>query len=97
MFKRGRKLNISVVFISPSYFTMPKPTRLHVTHFIMKIPSKREPQQIALHYSSDTEFKDVAKLYKDCTKEPFSFLVNNTTLALGNPLICTKNLLQNGC
>ena len=45
---RGRKFNISLVFISQSYFKVPKTTRLNATHyFIMKIPNKRELQQIA--------------------------------------------------
>ena len=51
----------------------------------MKIPNKREIQQIALNHSSDIEFKDFVKLYKDYTKEPFSFLVYDTTLIPDNP------------
>ena len=47
-FLRGRKVNISLVFISPCYFKVPKTVRLNATHyFIMKIPIKRELQQIA--------------------------------------------------
>ena len=72
LFLRGRKLNISLVFISQSYFHIiqPKTIRLNATHyFIMKMPNKREFQQIV----SDIEFKDFMKLYKDYTKEPFSF------------------------
>ena len=42
LFLRGRKLNISLVFISQSYFKMPKTIRLNATHFIMKISYKRE-------------------------------------------------------
>ena len=43
LFIRGRKLNISLVFITQSYFVMPKKFRLNSTHyFIMKIPNKRE-------------------------------------------------------
>ena len=43
LFIRGRKLNISIVFISLSYFKVPKDVRLNSTHvFIMKIPNKRE-------------------------------------------------------
>ena len=57
LFIRGRKLNISVVFISQSYFEVPKDVRLNSTHFfIMKIPNKRELQQIALNHSSDIDF-----------------------------------------
>ena len=55
---RGRKLNISVVFITQSYFKGPKDVRLDCTHFfIMKIPQKRELQQIALNHSSDIDLK----------------------------------------
>ena len=57
---------------------MPKTIRLSAAHyFIMKIPNKRELQQIASNHSSDIDFKDFMKLYKDYTKEPYSFLVND--------------------
>ena len=66
---------------------MPKTTRLNATHFfIMKIPNKRELQEIASNHSSDIDFKDFMKLDKDYTKEPYSFLVNDTTLSSDNPL-----------
>ena len=56
---RGRKLNISLVFITQSYFKVPKDVRLNTTHFfIMKIPNKRELQQIALNHLSDINSKD---------------------------------------
>ena len=43
LFLRGGKLNIPCVFISQSYFKVPKTIRLNVTHcFIMKIPNKSE-------------------------------------------------------
>ena len=49
---RGRKLNISIVFITQSYSKVPKDVKLNSTHFfIMKIPNKRELQQIALNHS----------------------------------------------
>ena len=58
LFIRGRKLNISLVFITQSYFKVPKDVRLNSTHFfIMKIPNKRELQQIPLNHSSDIDFK----------------------------------------
>ena len=64
LFIRGRKLNISIVFINQSYFKVPKDVRLNSTHFfIMKIPNKRELQQIA----------DFIKIYRKCTAEPYSF------------------------
>ena len=63
LFLRGRKLNISLVFISQFYFKVPKTIRLNATHyFIVKIPKKRELQQIASNHSSGIEFKDFVKL-----------------------------------
>ena len=48
---RGRKINISLAFVTQSYFKVPKDVRLNSTHFfIMKIPNKRELQQIALSF-----------------------------------------------
>ena len=62
LFIRGRKLGTSIVFISQSYFKVIKDVRLNSTHFfIMKIPNKRELQQIALNHSSDIDFKDFMK------------------------------------
>ena len=62
---RGRKLNISIVFIKQSYFEVPKDAKLNSTlFFIMKIPNKRELQQIALIHSSDIDFKDFINIYK---------------------------------
>ena len=79
LFIRVRKLNISIVFLTQSYFKVPRDVRLNSTHFfIMKILNKREVQQIALNHSSDIDFKDFMKIYKECTKEPYYFLVNDT-------------------
>ena len=48
---RGRKLNVYLVFITQSYFKVPKGVRLNTQHFfIMKIPNKQELQQIAFKY-----------------------------------------------
>ena len=86
-FTRGRKLNISLVVITQSYFKVPKDVRLNTTHvFIMKILNKRELQQIALSHSSDIDYKDFVNIYKKCTDEPYSFSVNDTTLSSDNPL-----------
>ena len=75
LFLRERKLDISLVFKSQP-FRVPKTIRLDATHhFIMKIPNKRELQQMVSNHLSNTEFKDFMKLYKDYTKEPCSFLV----------------------
>ena len=95
LFIRGKKLNISIVFITQSYFTVTKDVRLNSTHFfIMKIPNKRELQQTALSHSSDIDFKDFMKIYKKYTKEPYSFLVNHTALPSDDPLRFIKSLLR---
>ena len=95
MFIRSRKLYISIVFITQSYFRVPKDVRLNSTHCsIMKIPNKRELQQIALNHSSDIDFKDFVKIYKKCTARSHFFLVNDTTLPSNNPLKFRKNLLN---
>ena len=67
LFIRGRKLYISIVFNTQSYFKVPKDVRLNSRHFfIMKIPNKRELQQIILdvNYLSDIDFKDFMKIYR---------------------------------
>ena len=95
LFIRGRKLNISLVFITESYFKVPKDVRLNTSHiFIAKIPNKRELQQIAINHSSDINTKDFANIYRKCTAEPYSFLVNDTTLASNNLLRFRKNLFN---
>ena len=68
---RGRKLNISLVFITQFYFVVSKTIRLNSTHyFVMKISNKRELQQIAFIHSSDIDFQDFVNLYKKCTANP---------------------------
>ena len=95
LFIRGRKLNISIVFITQSYFKVQKDVRLNSTHFfIIKISNNRELQQIALNYSPDIDFEDFIKIYRKCTTEPYSFLVNDTTLPSDNPLKFRRNLLK---
>ena len=90
---RDRKLNISLVFITQSYFKVPKDVRLNTTHFfITKIPNKRELQQIAINHSSDIGFKDFVKICKKCTDKPYLFEVNDTMLASDNTLRFRKNL-----
>ena len=59
----------------------------------MKIPKKRQLQQIATNQSSEIDVKDFMKLYKDYTKERFSFLVNDIALSSDNSLRLRKDLL----
>ena len=95
LFSSGRKLNISIVFITLSYFKVPKDIRLNSTHvFIMEIPNKRELQQISIDHSSDVDFKDIMNIYKKYTAKPYTLLVNDTTLLSDNPFRFRKNLLE---
>ena len=90
---RGRKLNISLIFITQSYFKVPEDVRNDTTHFfIMNIPNKRELQQIAINHSSDINNKDFIETYRKCTDKPYSFLVIDTTLPSNNSLRIRKNL-----
>ena len=74
LFIRYKKLNISLTFITQSYFKVPKDARLNSTHFfIMKVPNKKELQEIALNHPSDIDFKDFIKIYKNCTAESYFF------------------------
>ena len=74
LFITDRKLNIFLSFITQSYSKVPKDVRLNSTHFfIMKLPNKRELQQIALNHSSDISSKDFIKIHKKYTVEPYSF------------------------
>ena len=73
LFIRGGKLNISLVFITQSYFAVPKNIRQNSTHyFIMKIPNKQELQQITFDHSREINFKDFINLYKKCIAETYS-------------------------
>ena len=75
MFIRCRKLNISLVFITQSYFSVPKDVRLNTAHyFIMKINNRIEFKNIATDYSADIDYNDFKKIYRKCTKEPHNFL-----------------------
>ena len=95
LFIRARNLKISLIFITKSYFTVPKSIRLNSTcSFIIKIPNKRELQQIAFNHSTDIDFKDFMNLYKKCTAKPYSFLVVGATLAPDNSSRFRKNLVE---
>ena len=99
LFSRGRKLDISLAFISQSYFKVPKEdVRLNTSQFfIARIPNKRELQQIAINHSSDISTKDLNNIFTECTSEPYSFLVIDTMLASNNPLRFRKNIFNIEC
>ena len=95
LFIRCRKLNISLVFITQSYFSVPKDVRLNSTHYlIMKINNKRELQNIVINHSADIDYQDFIKIYRECTKEPFNVLTIDTTLSASNLLRFRKNLFE---
>ena len=93
LFIRCRKLNISLVFFTQSYFSAPKEVRLNSTHYlIIKVHNKRELNNIATNHSADIDYEDLLKIYRNCTKEPYSFLTIDTTLLADNLLRFRKNL-----
>ena len=95
LFIRYRKLNISRVFITQSYFSLPKDVRLNSTHYLMmKTNSKRELQNIAINHSSNIDYQDFMKIYRECTREPYNFLTIDTTLPASDPLRIRKNLFD---
>ena len=93
LFIRCRKLSISLVFITQSYFSVPKDVRLNLTHYlIMNINSKRELQNIAINHFSDIDYKDLIKIYRECSRKPF--LTIDTVLSASNPLRFRKKLFD---
>ena len=63
LFIRCRKLNISLVFITQSYFSVPKYVRLNSTHYLItKINSRKEFKNIAINHSADIDYKDFVKI-----------------------------------
>ena len=95
LFIRCRKLNISLVFITQSYFSVPKGVRLNLTHhLIMKINNGIELQNIARDHSADIGYKYFMKIYREGKREPFNFLAIDATLPAIYPLRFRKNLLE---
>ena len=95
LFIRFRKLNISLVFTTQSYCSVPKDVRLNSTHYLnMKINKKRKLQNIAINHSADIDYQDFMKIYRECTKEPYNFLTIDTTLPASDPLRFRKNLFE---
>ena len=75
LFYRAHKINVSIVFVTQSYFRALKDARLNSTHYIiMKINNKKELKRIAKEKSGHLDYKDFLKMYNYCTKEPYSFM-----------------------
>ena len=80
LFIKCRKLNMSLCFLTQSYFSVPKDVRLNCMHYIIfKLNNKRELQNIAINHSADIDYKDFVKIYRNCTKEPYNLLTIDTT------------------
>ena len=95
LFIRCRNINISLVFITQSCFSVPKDVRLNSTHYlIMKINNKRELQNIAINHSADIDYQDFIKNYGECTKEPYNFLPIDTPLPGSDALRFRKKLFD---
>ena len=79
LFYRACKINVSIVFVTQSYFRALKDARLNSTHYIvMKVDNKKELKRIAEEKSSHLEYKDFLKIYNYCTEEPYSFMLIDT-------------------
>ena len=75
LFYRARKINVSIVFITQSYFRVLKDPRLDSTHYIlMKIGNKKELKSIAEEQSGHLDSKDFLKMYNYCMSKPYSFM-----------------------
>ena len=78
-FYRARKINVSIVCFTQSYFRALKDARLNSAHYIlMKIGNKKELKRIAEEKSGHLDDKDFLKIYNYCTKEPYSFMTIDT-------------------
>ena len=74
------------MFITQSYFSVPKDFRLNATHYlIIKINNRKELQNIAINHSGDFDCNDFVKIHRECTREPYSFLTMDTTLPAIDP------------
>ena len=60
----------------------------------MKISNKQELQNIAINHPADIDYKDFVKIYRECTRKPFSFLTIDTTLSVNGALRFRKNLFM---
>ena len=90
LFYRARKLNVSIVFITQSYFRVLKDARLKSTHYVlMKIGSKKELKSISEEKSGHLDHKDFLKMYNYRTKEPYSFMLIDARPTATTPF--TKN------
>ena len=94
LFISCKKLNISLVFTTQSYFFVPQDVRLNSAHcLIMKINNRKWLQSIAINHSADIDYNSFVKIYRECTRKLYSFLTIETTLPASDPLRFRTNLL----
>ena len=94
-FIRCRKLTISLVFITQSYFSVPKDVKLNSTHYlIMKINNKKELQNTGINHSANIDYNNFLKIYRKLTKESYSLLAIDSTLPASDSLKFRKNLFH---
>lgn len=68
-FIRGRKYNISCVYLSQSYFAIPKIIRLQANYIVLKkISSIRDLKMIIREASLGLDIDDLVRLYKEITR-----------------------------
>lgn len=81
LFIRGRKKNASVIYISQSYFQIPKMVRLNSSYFaLFDVANKRQIRCIADTHSTRLEFSEFMSMYRNIHKEPYKFmLIDNVT------------------
>ena len=74
LFIRFRKVNISLVFITQSCFSVPKDVRLNSTHYlIVKINNRKELQNNAINHSADIDYNDFVRIYREIHKKSILF------------------------
>ena len=94
LFITCRKLNISLAFITQFCFSVPKDVRLNSTYYlIIKINNRKELQNIAINHSTDIDYHDFVRIYRECTRKLHSYLTIDTTLLASDPLRFWKSLL----
>ena len=95
LFIRCRKLNISLVFITQFYFSVPKDVRLNSTHYLlMKINKRKELQNITINHFADIDYNDFVRFRENAPKNRILFLTIDTTLPASDPLRFRKDLFQ---
>ena len=76
-------------------FFCSKKCQIKLTHYlIMKKNNRKELRNIAINHSAYIDYKDFLEIYRECTKEPYSFLTLDTSLPASNPLRFRKKLFD---